>query len=173
MVNYFHPVSRSFSYTTLVPPNPQPRTAYGGTPTASGRKKSSKENASISALEQHPRKKARTSDALRMGKENGGSEASTEADLLNRVLALLQQPAAAAALGSAAPVTTEAAAAEAAAAQAARAEAAFWKGQYEALRELRETAPEQRLRELRASVDNEVWWRSLAGPFVCFHRSRI
>ena len=144
----------------------QPRIAYGGTPVLSGRKKSSKENAPMSAMEQ-PRKKARASTqedfALSAGKENGSKDKSTEAELLQRVLALLQQAAAAAALQAAAPTSPGSATKEAAAAQAARTEAAFWKGQYEALQELRETAPEKRLRELRADVDSQVCSRS---PFL-------
>ena len=134
----------------------QPRTAYGGTPTAaSERKKSNKANAPVSSLEQQPKTKKARADSVssRVGKENGGSADSAEADLLQRVLSLLQQPAAAAAL-TALPTTDTAAGA--AAAQAALAEASFWKGQYEALQELRETAPEQRLRELRASLDSQV-----------------
>jgi len=137
----------------------QPRTAYGETPILSGRKKSSTENAPVSAMEQ-PRKKARSSanedHRSSSGKENGSSDNSTEAELLKRVLSLLQQPAAAEALKAAVPTSPGSASKEAAAARAARTEAAFWKGQYEALQELRETAPEKRLRELRADVDSQV-----------------
>lgn len=114
---------------------------------------------------EQPRKKARSSAnedrRSSSGKENGSSYSdSTEAELLKRVLSLLQQPAASDALKAAAPNSPGSAIKEAAAAQAARTEAAFWKGQYEALQELRETAPEKRLRELRADVESQVGLRS-------------